>query len=467
MDAGVEYVDYEGRDPHRAYTFIRQNFLLFRVVAVWNNLPPTVVHAPPSTQFKALLANFYGNPGAGYPLNKKNEPDPENLGESFGPVYECVNPWRKQPINAGDVPCPPADLRVLSCGSCTVFGVQSKMSAVYRAVINVVDKGVPSSMRPFWEHPAGPKTVFFWAPTMKWALVIAGIRDMGRPVEKVSTFQSVALALTGLIWSRYSLVITPKNWNLFSVNIFVAATGLYQLGRKALGFVARPRLNSSIPNSAPRLPLFRSGQPGSIRGLVLPSGGMEVSHRKAAAVELSVFHLPPSRSVNAGLCGKRRSFVMSACAPTNCSSEDEEEVLYIDRSRPPQSLRKMDTVWELWQYPSRRTTMIHTSNSDRMSHRQWRGAFSRVDLLAAYRRMCKRKQPINDILLVGPALRTDDSVRPAMVLLVTCACHPVPRYSGIEISIQASTPNLSSRLQCPRPEASRTTSYSCSYAGLA
>ncbi|OON13704.1 hypothetical protein X801_10516, partial [Opisthorchis viverrini] len=140
---------------------------------------------------------------------------------------------RKQPINAGDVPCPPADLRVLSCGSCTVFGVQSKMSAVYRAVINVVDKGVPSSMRPFWEHPAGPKTVFFWAPTMKWALVIAGIRDMGRPVEKVSTFQSVALALTGLIWSRYSLVITPKNWNLFSVNIFVAATGLYQLGRKA------------------------------------------------------------------------------------------------------------------------------------------------------------------------------------------------------------------------------------------
>lgn len=57
---------------------------------------------------------------------------------------------------------------------------------------------------------------------------------MTRPVEKVSTYQSVALTATGLIWSRYSLVIIPKNWNLFSVNIFLAFTGLYQLGRIAL-----------------------------------------------------------------------------------------------------------------------------------------------------------------------------------------------------------------------------------------
>lgn len=35
----------------------------------------------------------------------------------------------------------------------------------------------------------------------------------------------------GLIWSRYSMVITPKNYSLFAVNIFVALTGLFQLGR--------------------------------------------------------------------------------------------------------------------------------------------------------------------------------------------------------------------------------------------
>ncbi|KAI8917264.1 mitochondrial pyruvate carrier [Powellomyces hirtus] len=83
----------------------------------------------------------------------------------------------------------------------------------------------------FLNHPAGPKTIHFWAPAMKWGLVIAGLSDLQRPVEKLSVTQTVALAATGIIWSRYSLVIKPKNWALFSVNIFVGATGLYQLSR--------------------------------------------------------------------------------------------------------------------------------------------------------------------------------------------------------------------------------------------
>ena len=39
------------------------------------------------------------------------------------------------------------------------------------------------------------------------------------------------LSLTGVIWSRYSMVVIPKNWNLFSVNIFLAVTGFMQLAR--------------------------------------------------------------------------------------------------------------------------------------------------------------------------------------------------------------------------------------------
>ena len=35
-----------------------------------------------------------------------------------------------------------------------------------------------------------------------------------------------------MIWSRYSMVIRPKNWNLFAVNVFMAITGSYQLSRK-------------------------------------------------------------------------------------------------------------------------------------------------------------------------------------------------------------------------------------------
>ena len=40
-----------------------------------------------------------------------------------------------------------------------------------------------------------------------------------------------ALAATGFIWVRYSLVITPINYSLAAVNFFVGSTGLGQLAR--------------------------------------------------------------------------------------------------------------------------------------------------------------------------------------------------------------------------------------------
>ncbi|KXN73392.1 UPF0041-domain-containing protein [Conidiobolus coronatus NRRL 28638] len=88
-----------------------------------------------------------------------------------------------------------------------------------------------SKFQQFLNHPAGPKTVHFWAPAMKWGLVFAGLGDLSRPVEKISVSQTTALAATGLIWSRYSLVITPVNYSLFAVNLFVAGTNCFQLFR--------------------------------------------------------------------------------------------------------------------------------------------------------------------------------------------------------------------------------------------
>jgi len=82
-------------------------------------------------------------------------------------------------------------------------------------------------------HPAGPKTVFFWAPVMKWCLVAAGVKDLNRPAEKLSVSQNLALAATGVIWVRYSFVIIPVNYSLAAVNFFVGATGLGQLARIA------------------------------------------------------------------------------------------------------------------------------------------------------------------------------------------------------------------------------------------
>ncbi|XP_057306298.1 uncharacterized protein LOC130644634 isoform X2 [Hydractinia symbiolongicarpus] len=94
-----------------------------------------------------------------------------------------------------------------------------------------IEKRLPQKLIPMWNHPAGLKTIHFWAPAFKWGLVIAGISDTYRPPEKLSFSQSSALGATGMLWSRYSTVITPKNWNLFSVNVFLAGVGIMQCSR--------------------------------------------------------------------------------------------------------------------------------------------------------------------------------------------------------------------------------------------
>ena len=57
-----------------------------------------------------------------------------------------------------------------------------------------------------------------WAKQMdnddnpKWALVIAGISDFYRPPDKLSMTQNLALTATGTIWTRWCLIIKPKNY---------------------------------------------------------------------------------------------------------------------------------------------------------------------------------------------------------------------------------------------------------------
>mmetsp|Transcript_201 Transcript_201/g.377 ORF Transcript_201/g.377 Transcript_201/m.377 type:complete len:125 (-) Transcript_201:88-462(-) len=90
-----------------------------------------------------------------------------------------------------------------------------------------------SQARQFWNHPAGPKTIHFWAPTFKWGISLANIADFYSPVEKVSAPQQCAVALTGIIWARFSTQIKPVNYNLMTVNMFMGITGMYQLYRLA------------------------------------------------------------------------------------------------------------------------------------------------------------------------------------------------------------------------------------------
>ncbi|CCD23989.1 mitochondrial pyruvate carrier NDAI_0C03290 [Naumovozyma dairenensis CBS 421] len=90
---------------------------------------------------------------------------------------------------------------------------------------------INSAFRRFWQSQTGPKTVHFWAPTLKWGLVIAGLSDINRPVEKVSGAQNLSLLATALIWTRWSFVIKPRNLLLASVNGVLGLTAGYHLLR--------------------------------------------------------------------------------------------------------------------------------------------------------------------------------------------------------------------------------------------
>jgi hypothetical protein len=54
---------------------------------------------------------------------------------------------------------------------------------------------------------------------------------MARPADKLSKNQTISLLATGTIWSRYSMVIKPKNYTLLAVNAFLACVACVQLTR--------------------------------------------------------------------------------------------------------------------------------------------------------------------------------------------------------------------------------------------
>lgn len=71
----------------------------------------------------------------------------------------------------------------------------------------------------------------FWAPVMKWAIVLAGVSDLFRPAEKLSLTQNLALTATGSIWTRWCFIIRPKNYLLAAVNFCLAIVGVVQVSR--------------------------------------------------------------------------------------------------------------------------------------------------------------------------------------------------------------------------------------------
>ncbi|TKA78514.1 hypothetical protein B0A55_01984 [Friedmanniomyces simplex] len=88
-----------------------------------------------------------------------------------------------------------------------------------------------SGLTKFWNSPIGPKTVHFWAPIMKWGVVLAGASDFLRPASQLSITQNMALMATGAIWTRWCFVIKPRNLFLASVNFLLFTVGAAQTAR--------------------------------------------------------------------------------------------------------------------------------------------------------------------------------------------------------------------------------------------
>ena len=65
-----------------------------------------------------------------------------------------------------------------------MFGVVPRLQSYTASLVSG-----STMLKGFVEHPAGPFTIHFWAPTAKWLISAANIADLGRPVEKMSANQ--------------------------------------------------------------------------------------------------------------------------------------------------------------------------------------------------------------------------------------------------------------------------------------
>ncbi|KAK4673730.1 hypothetical protein QC763_114530 [Podospora pseudopauciseta] len=122
----------------------------------------------------------------------------------------------------------------------------SKTTRRFQSTESTANAAPESWMQQFWKSEKGPKTVHFWAPMMKWGLVLVGISDFARPAESLSLTQNAALTTTGIIWTRWCLIIKPKNYLLAAVNFFLGCVGVIQCSRIFLHHQAQKKLAEEV-----------------------------------------------------------------------------------------------------------------------------------------------------------------------------------------------------------------------------
>ncbi|KAM0800165.1 hypothetical protein BDR22DRAFT_266664 [Usnea florida] len=125
---------------------------------------------------------------------------------------------------------PRAGLRLLQSGRFSCALIRNTTGRRYQTA-DATAAPTEGILQRLWSSPVGVKTVHFWAPVMKWSIVLAGVSDFARPAESLSLTQNVALTATGIIWTRWCFVIKPRNLLLAAVNFFLGCVGVTQLSR--------------------------------------------------------------------------------------------------------------------------------------------------------------------------------------------------------------------------------------------
>ena len=80
----------------------------------------------------------------------------------------------------------------------------------------------------FIRSPVGPMTIHFWGPMANWGLVVAGILDMNKPLDRVSEKMTGVLAFYSCLFMRFAWRVAPRNYMLLACHManFTAQSNL-------------------------------------------------------------------------------------------------------------------------------------------------------------------------------------------------------------------------------------------------
>ncbi len=94
--------------------------------------------------------------------------------------------------------------------------------------------GVVGAVSTWLNGPTGVKTVHFWGPVANSGLVVAAVMDMSKPPEMISGRMTGVLFFYSMLFSRFAIMVQPRNYLLFACHATNVAVQGYQLSRVLL-----------------------------------------------------------------------------------------------------------------------------------------------------------------------------------------------------------------------------------------